>query len=179
MGSIVISGSTSGAITVSAPAEAGTNTISLPASTSTLATTTDIAGPAFRATTNGTAQSISAATHTKILYATEVFDTNNDYNVSDSVFTPTVAGYYQVSAGIYIAGAQTRCLVSLYKNSSAYSVLSDMNTSLNNFTNSGSVLVEMNGTDDTLSVYVFTTQTSIGGGDASRLWFTSHLARPA
>lgn len=39
MASIVISGDTSGSITVSAPAVAGSNTISLPASTGTLVTT--------------------------------------------------------------------------------------------------------------------------------------------
>ena len=37
MGSIVLTGDTSGAITVSAPAEAGTNTITMPASSGTLA----------------------------------------------------------------------------------------------------------------------------------------------
>ena len=40
MSSVVISGDTSGAITLSAPAVAGTNTITLPASTGTVLTTT-------------------------------------------------------------------------------------------------------------------------------------------
>ena len=40
MANIVLTGDTSGAITVAAPAVAGTNTITLPASTGTLATTT-------------------------------------------------------------------------------------------------------------------------------------------
>ena len=40
MSSIVVSGDTSGAITISAPAVAGTNTLSLPASTGTILTTT-------------------------------------------------------------------------------------------------------------------------------------------
>ena len=40
MANIVLTGDTSGAITVSAPAVAGTNTITLPASTGTLLTTT-------------------------------------------------------------------------------------------------------------------------------------------
>ena len=39
MADIVLTGDTSGAITVAAPAVAGTNTLTLPASTGTLATT--------------------------------------------------------------------------------------------------------------------------------------------
>jgi len=42
MADIVLNGDTSGAITVSAPAVAGTNTLTLPASTGTLATTADV-----------------------------------------------------------------------------------------------------------------------------------------
>ena len=42
MADIVLTGDTSGAITVAAPAVAGTNTLTLPASTGTLATTADI-----------------------------------------------------------------------------------------------------------------------------------------
>jgi hypothetical protein len=44
MSSIVISGDTSGAITVAAPAVAGTNTLTLPASTGTVALTSDVIG---------------------------------------------------------------------------------------------------------------------------------------
>ena len=135
-------------------------------------------GPAFRATSSGSAQTISAATHTKILYPTEVFDTNSDYDAATSVFTPTVAGYYQVSGSIYIAGSQTRTYFSLYKNGSLYIVMSDTSASMTNFTNSGSALVEMNGTTDNIAMYVYTTQTSIGGS-ATRLWFSAHLARVA
>ena len=42
MADIVLTGNTSGAITVAAPAVAGTNTLTLPASTSTIATTADV-----------------------------------------------------------------------------------------------------------------------------------------
>ena len=42
MSSIVVSGDTSGAITIAAPAVAGTNTLTLPAQTSTLSTVLQI-----------------------------------------------------------------------------------------------------------------------------------------
>jgi hypothetical protein len=44
MSSVVISGDTSGAVTLAAPAVAGTNTITLPAASGTAALTTDIIG---------------------------------------------------------------------------------------------------------------------------------------
>lgn len=44
MSSVVISGNTSGSITLSSPAVAGSNTITLPASTGTVALTSDIGG---------------------------------------------------------------------------------------------------------------------------------------
>lgn len=44
MASLVINGNTSGGITLSAPAVAGSNTISLPASTGTAALTSDVIG---------------------------------------------------------------------------------------------------------------------------------------
>ena len=44
MSSVVISGDTSGTITVAAPAVAGTNTLTLPASTGTVALTSDVIG---------------------------------------------------------------------------------------------------------------------------------------
>jgi len=42
MSSVIISGDTSGSITVAAPAAAGTNTITMPASTGTMALTSDV-----------------------------------------------------------------------------------------------------------------------------------------
>lgn len=52
MSSVVLSGDTSGAITLAAPAVAGTNTITMPANTGTLALTSDI--PAGSMTLLGT-----------------------------------------------------------------------------------------------------------------------------
>lgn len=64
MADIVLTGNTSGAITIAAPAAAGTNTITLPASTGTMALTSDIGGAltllATANTTSGT--SVSSGT---------------------------------------------------------------------------------------------------------------------
>lgn len=57
MADIVLTGDTSGAITVAAPAVAGTNTLTLPASTGTVATTTSATA---LSTASGSAPSYSA-----------------------------------------------------------------------------------------------------------------------
>lgn len=54
MSSVVIAGNTSGSITLSAPATAGTNTITLPAETGTLVTTATSSGISGSAITTGT-----------------------------------------------------------------------------------------------------------------------------
>jgi hypothetical protein len=55
-------------------------------------------GPAFSAYSDGTSQSVASATFTKITLVNEEFDTNN--NFASSRFTPTVAGYYQITGQI-------------------------------------------------------------------------------
>ena len=56
-------------------------------------------GPAFSAYI-GSAQTLSGGTNTKLAFNTEVFDTNNNFDSTTNYrFTPTVAGYYQISAG--------------------------------------------------------------------------------
>ncbi len=58
MADIVLTGDTSGAITIASPAVAGTNTLTLPASTGTMAITTDT--PTALSTASGSAPSYSA-----------------------------------------------------------------------------------------------------------------------
>ena len=118
MSSVVISGDTSGSITLSAPAVAGTNTATLPAASGVLQVSGNM--PAFGAYLSAT-QSISSTTWTKVTIDTEDFDTNN--NFASSRFTPTVAGYYQINGTISLASTGTNPtsgIVSIYKNGSAF-----------------------------------------------------------
>lgn len=92
MSSLVISGDTSGAVTLTVPTVAGTNTVTVAAQTGTL----NVAGPAFHANAGG-AQTVTNATNTKVTL-TEDFDTNA--NFASSRFTPTVEGYYQMNGGV-------------------------------------------------------------------------------
>ena len=89
MASLVVSGDTSGAITLSAPAVAGTNTLSLPAQTATLATLTT---PSF-ATTIGVGGATPSASGAGITFpssqsASSDANTLDDYE--EGTWTPTV-----------------------------------------------------------------------------------------
>ena len=156
MSSVVLAGSSSGTLTIAAPAAAGTNTLTLPASTSTIATTTDITGPAFRAYLSSN-QSITAGVFTKVAYDTEEFDTASAYDNSTNFrFLPNVAGYYQInySAAVEATATVTRAFVELYKNGASYERSVYMTTvSGTEQTLQGSALVYLNGSSDYLEVY--------------------------
>ena len=107
--------------------------------------------PAFSAT-NSVNQTISAATWTKVQCDTEQFDTAG--NFASNRFTPTTAGYYQISGitDIDSSNATPYLYLILYKNGVAYQpffVFSGMQE----VTSSGSVLVYFNGSTDYVELY--------------------------
>ena len=79
-------------------------------------------GPAFYAyQTSGNANTLTGNTDVKITLDTELFDTNG--NFASSRFTPTVPGYYQISAAITVNYWSGSILsVAIYKNGAYYSV---------------------------------------------------------
>lgn len=173
MSSVIISGDSSGAITLSAPAVAGTNTITLPASTGTVALTSVV--PAFFAYAS-TDQSITNSTFTKVTLGSEGFDTNN--NFASSTFTPTVAGYYQISGGVSNLGGSTptRTIVSLFKNGSGWFALGDY-TNSSTYRTYGSALIYMNGTTDYVELYVYLAGSSLAvqGGTSSGIGYNTYM----
>lgn len=141
MSSIVVSGDTSGAITIAAPAVAGTNTLTLPANTGTVLTTASTAvvtqamlstnvagnGPAFSAYLPTTNQSVTSNTWTKVNLSAETFDTNSNFDSTTNYrFTPTVAGYYHINGAVYSNSnaTSTQVACAIYKNGSSYKVAS-------------------------------------------------------
>lgn len=147
MSSISIAGDTSGAVTLSVPAVAGTNTVTVAAQTGTL----NAAGPAFHTNAAGT-QTLTALATTKILFATEDFDTNN--NFASSTFTPTVAGYYQISCSLRssVATSSQSSQTTIYKNGVGWSstTLIASTTTICTFI---SDIVYCNGTTDYIEIY--------------------------
>jgi hypothetical protein len=134
-------------------------------------------GPAFSAYLPNT-QSISAGTWTKIQYNTENFDTNSNYDTANYRFTPTVAGYYQVSASGALNASATYLYMAIYKNGSAVAV--------SPFAASGGVggvvvgLIYLNGTTDYIEGYTLKDGTAaLTGGVSGYMLFQGFLARAA
>jgi hypothetical protein len=107
------------------------------------------AAPTFSANA-GSGQSLSNGTGTKLVYATEDWDTNSNYDTTLSRFTPTVAGYYQVSASVYIGGTNNMELA-IRKNGSEYIRFSQ----LSGFNICGSGIVNFNGSTDYIEAWMF------------------------
>jgi hypothetical protein len=111
------------------------------------------AAPAFSANqTTGT--SLSAGTTTKVLFDTEQFDTNS--NFASSRFTPTVAGYYQMNACVFVSATVSVLLTILTASNGA-----SRSGSLTNIAGQGqsasmvSSVMYFNGSTDYVEIYVF------------------------
>lgn len=116
-------------------------------------------GPAFYAATS-VSKTVSNATATEIAgYNTALFDTASCFNATTGRFTPTVAGYYQVSASAdFGANGISACSIvaaSIYKNGSAYFSSGTAVTGSSYGSYSPSTVVYLNGTTDYVSVFVF------------------------
>ena len=131
-------------------------------------------GPAFSAYPSGT-QTLSSGTNTKILFGTEDFDTNSCF--ASSTFTPTVAGYYQVSAGVRAGAASTGIRTMIWKNGTTWKIGTDVN--VNSDSGLVSTLVYCNGTTDYVEVYALLTSGQILSVSATATWFNGAMVRAA
>jgi hypothetical protein len=130
-------------------------------------------GPAFSAGLAPNNQSVNASTATKITIDTEDFDTNGNYDPTTNYrFTPTVGGYYQISAGITTnAAASGTVQVLIYKNGTLYKSGSQVLLGAATATTvTVSCLVNMNGSSDYVELYCFQ------GSAAALLVFTNSTA---
>ena len=120
-------------------------------------------GPAFFVRPSA-GLTVTLATATKIQLNTEDFDTNSNFDTSTYRFTPTVAGYYQISAGLRGSAVTTNTAttISIYKNGSSYTSSLSTSTALAQFSTI-SALIFMNGSTDYIEFYGSVT----GSGTAS------------
>jgi hypothetical protein len=198
MSSIVIKGNTSGQIELAAPDVAGSTTLTLPTGTGTVITTGDSGtvtqgmigsgvtstGPAFSAYASSGNVSISSNTWTKVALNSEEFDTNNNFDSTTNYrFTPTVAGYYQISGliGTEGSGATTRTLAMIRKNGGEFKFGDDLSGNTHTGSNVGvNALIYMNGSTDYLELWIYMTGTSIHyNGTLQRTYFQGVLVRAA
>ena len=78
--------------------------------------------PAFSAQIT-TTQTITLNVNTKVVFGTEYFDTNSNYDASNGRFTPTVAGYYQINTQVYFpANSTSYAFIEIQKNGSQLAV---------------------------------------------------------
>lgn len=145
--------------------------------------TTQVGAPAFSAYMTSS-QNISTGTVTKLVFNAEDYDTNSNFDPTTNYrFTPTVAGYYQLSTGAFASvGTAARFGVVIYKNGSeaGWNFTGGVTSSGGGSTTLSS-LFYANGTTDYFEVYV--AQDSGGTVTINNLsfltWFRGFLARSA
>ena len=178
MSSMVLSGDTSGAITLAAPAVSGTNTATLPAATGTVMVSGNM--PAFSAYLTAN-QSISFGNFTKITLNAKNFDTANAFDSTTNYrFQPTIAGYYQINAalGFQSSTSITRGFSSIYKNGNEWVRGTDVSGIIYN-SNVATVLY-LNGTTDYVELYAYlTATTNIASGGSTVTQMSGVLVRSA
>ena len=136
-------------------------------------------GPTFKATRTGGNQSFSASTTTKIQYNTEIWDSNSCYDPTTNYrFTPTTAGYYEVTVSAYISqGSTSDVYLYIRKNGADNSLLYAGATAASSSVQINA-LVDMNGSSDYLEAFIYAEGSSpsiIGTGTYS--YFNSIFIR--
>jgi len=132
-------------------------------------------GPAFSAY-QSSVQALSSGVATKIQFQTESYDTASAYdNATNYRFTPLIAGYYQINAGIAAGATQTAINVSIYRNGSGVSSGSNPVCGAN----TNSALVYLNGSTDYVEIYGVFGAGQNTFNNASYTYFQAFLARSA
>ena len=158
MALLIPSGSASGtgSMTLSAPVTNSNQTATLPDATGTVMVSGN--QPAFSAY-GSVATSLATGAATKVLFQAKEFDTASCYNTSTSVFTPTVAGYYQFSTSVDLAApVVSNSYIAFYKNGGTFKYGFHINAST--YSLNLSSLIYCNGSTDYIEVYIY--QTSAG-----------------
>lgn len=159
----------------------GGYTATLPSQNCTLG----IQGPAFSAY-QGTGTTMANATSTKISFQTEEFDTNSNFDNANFRFTPTVAGYYQLSSAVSMPSFSTGngdVFIMIYKNGSEYKRAFNFaaGVSGHNYQPIISSLVYANGTTDYFEIYAFQSSGAsvVTSASGATTWFNGAMVRAA
>jgi len=134
-------------------------------------------GPAFSYWASG-ATSIPNVTSTKILFASQEFDTASA--VSSSRFTPTVAGYYQINASVFTStNPSCERVCTVFKNGASYKNGQDFTTAT--FGTTVNCIVYLNGSTDYVEIYAYQASggTLTSNTFQSQTYFQGFLARAA
>jgi len=127
---------------------------------------------AFAVHKNGTHQTVVGGTITALTWSTELFDTNNNFDLGTGRFTPTVAGKYLVTFNAVCNDGANYCQAFLYKNGAPYQ---------NNFSRTAqgnaalTTLVDMNGSTDYLDARVMNNSGTVISGAVQSTFFNGVL----
>jgi hypothetical protein len=132
--------------------------------------------PAFSAY-QSTQQTLSANTMTKINFQTEEFDTNSNFDTTNMRFTPTVAGYYQVTGALESGSTSTQMVLSIYKNGSAFKEL--WRTVSNMYGISSGALIYLNGSTDYVELWGLFSNTQVVSNTSLNTYFQAAMIRGA
>jgi len=138
-------------------------------------------GPSFSAY-QSSAQTLSSTTFTKINFQTEEWDTNNNFdNATNMRFTPTVAGYYVITAGVATAASATGVILRLYKNGSSHRTL--YYNGFGSFANAnggyGAAMAFCNGSTDYLEIYAYFVTGQAVTNASDQTFFQASMVRSA
>ena len=185
MASLIPSGSASGtgSMTLSAPVTNSNQTATLPDATGTVMVSGNM--PAFSAyLAANQSPAPTSGVWTKVKFDTKEFDTASCYDATTNYrFTPTIAGYYQMSFGADLKGTvSTRLIGVFYKNGSYFKSGSGAfnGAASTEFESTGSALIYCNGSTDYIEIYIYIDGTSpvvYGGNNIT--YFQGVLVRSA
>lgn len=134
-------------------------------------------GPAFRAYAN-TSTTLLNNVWTIVTLDGETFDTNN--NFASNRFTPTVAGYYQIQAAVYVSTAPQYLQVAIYKNGNSYA--GGNHSPAQTFLSFVSDVVYLNGTGDFVDLRAAQTSgasRTVDAPNSTGTWMSGCLLRAA
>ena len=135
-------------------------------------------GPAFSAYSSIN-QNIPLSTDTIVLFDAKQFDLSNAYNPATGRFQPTMAGYYQLNAGLEISvSGMSLGSGSIRKNGTIIVYLGTLSVAFTGLPHriSGACLAYLNGTTDSVDVAAYGVGNS---GAAVAGTFSGFLARAA
>jgi hypothetical protein len=130
-------------------------------------------GPAF-SYYQSSAQTLSAATFTKITLTASLFDTNSCF--ASSRFTPTVSGYYQFNGTVTVNGSSQEIISALYRNGGAYYYSNDP---LSSYQAGVSGIIYCNGSTDYVELYGFFSSGGNTNASQVRTNFSGAMVRSA
>ena len=182
---IAITGDTTGNLAFTT--QAGTYTQTLPNATGTVMVSGNM--PAFSAYLSAN-QTISNNTATKVALNiksstgnSNAYDTNGYFDATTNYrFTPLIAGYYQVNAGVYFTGtAMTNIQLYIYKNGSNYQQnLAAGGISVSNYSIATSATIYFNGSTDYVELWGYSSAASgnaFGGGSNLVTYMSGSMIR--